>query len=110
MQRIIKFCFIILLCLLPTVMFAQVKAIVLDAQSKQPIVGANVTVMGIKNTSTTNSKGSFFLNINAGSFIKITHIGYRTLKVKATDGAVYYMKQKVNTLNEIVKNNIKKKI
>ncbi len=102
MQRIIKFCFIILLCLLPTVMFAQVKAIVLDAQSKQPIVGANVTVMGIKNTSTTNSKGSFFLNINAGSFIKITHIGYRTLKVKATDGAVYYMKQKVNTLNEIV--------
>ena len=58
------------------------KGVVKDATG-EPIIGASVSVKGTKNAAVTDLDGNFtLLNVNKGTTIEITYIGYITREIK----------------------------
>lgn len=97
--------FLFVCCLYVCSGLAQIKlsATVLDRESREPIVGATVTVDGQKKGSAvTDVSGRFVLNVAVGKTLIITYIGYQRLSVKAAEGAFYYLTPDVKRLGEVV--------
>ena len=97
--------FLFVCCLYVCSGLAQTKlsATVLDRESREPIVGATVTVDGQKKGSAvTDVSGRFVLNVAVGKTLIITYIGYQRLSVKAAEGAFYYLTPDVKRLGEVV--------
>ena len=73
---------------LPTIaqQTAKIKGKVLDARSRESVIGANVVVKGTTNGSITNFDGEYELTAPIGSTLSISFIGYKSIEVKATGG------------------------
>jgi CarboxypepD_reg-like domain/TonB-dependent Receptor Plug Domain len=74
------------LLLLPTLMFAQsgkIKGKVTDLSSGEPLIGANVLVVGTSLGAATDVKGEYTIfNLQAGVYeVKSSYIGYQTITV-----------------------------
>lgn len=80
-----------------------VKGTVLDSNG-EPIIGATVIVKGnSKIGSITDLDGNFTLNVNPGTEIEISYIGYKTQTLKATAGNMKVtLAEDDKTLNEVV--------
>lgn len=63
----------------------QVKGVVLDASSNDPIIGANVVVENSTNGTITDLDGQFTLNCKRGDMLSVSYIGYLTKQVKVTE-------------------------
>ncbi|MGD1044928.1 MAG: TonB-dependent receptor [Bacteroidota bacterium] len=77
---------LLLLFLVPGVMFAQsgkIRGSVVDAKTKEPLIGANIVLEGTSSGSATDIQGTFILlNIPVGTYsIKATYIGYRSMTI-----------------------------
>jgi hypothetical protein len=61
-----------------------VKGKVLDLQSGEPLIGANVIIVGSARGGVTNDKGEYFVSgIPPGVYtIKVSFIGYQTMEIK----------------------------
>jgi hypothetical protein len=82
MQR--KLLFLLLItALVPGLMFAsgKIKGKVVDAGSGEPLVGANVVVVGTSMGAATNVSGEYtVLNVPSGTFtLKTSYVGYQTI-------------------------------
>lgn len=72
------------LLLLPTIMLAQtgkIKGKVTDLTSGEPLIGANVLVVGTSLGAATDVKGEYAIfNLQAGVYeVKASYIGYQTI-------------------------------
>jgi hypothetical protein len=85
MKRMITVLFFMLF--LPALVLAgtvgKIKGKVTDLQSGEPLIGANVIVVGTSTGAATDVKGEFVINnLNAGTYtLKASYIGYQTITV-----------------------------
>ena len=79
---------LLLITLLPVMAWGQnkisVKGIVYDNYN-MTIPGASVVEKGTQNGTVTDMDGNFTIQVNAGSKIEVSFIGYKTMEVTATD-------------------------
>jgi len=83
MKKYIKNVSIISLLILSQNVFAQntgdIKGFVIDEFSQQPLIGANIEILGTQQGATTNTEGEFFIeNVIDGVYnLKFSYIGYQ---------------------------------
>jgi len=77
---------ILLLSLLPMIVIAQgkIRGRVIDKQSKEPLVGANVVIVGTTYGAASGLEGEFdILNVPVGTFaVKGSYVGYAALTIE----------------------------
>jgi outer membrane receptor protein involved in Fe transport len=82
MQRKLFFV-LVLTVLIPAVLFAagKIRGKVTDAGTGEPLVGANVVIMGTTMGAATNVAGEFtILNVETGTYtLKTSYVGYQTI-------------------------------
>ena len=61
--------------------FAQVKGVVLDADSGEPLVGASILVKGTSVGTLTDLDGAFTIKAASGDVLEISYTGYETQQV-----------------------------
>ncbi len=107
MQKIL----IIILCLLPTSLFAQgyrVSGTVIDAQTQQPLAGASVFCQNTTIGTLTNSNGEFSMTVPAGGYdIIVSFTGYETQSASVTAQSEnlsqlrFVLKEKSKSMEEV---------
>lgn len=94
-----------LLCLLPSVAFAQnirVEGQVKD-ETGEPMIGVSVKVVGSGTGVVTDLKGNFVLpSVSPSANLEFSYIGYVTLKQKANRRMAVKMKPDTQNLEEVV--------
>ncbi|MGN0310462.1 MAG: SusC/RagA family TonB-linked outer membrane protein [Bacteroides sp.] len=81
----------------------KLKGVVVDANTGEPIIGANVLVKGTTNGTITNIDGEYQLEAPAGATLQISYIGYKSLEVKATaDKQTIKLSEDSETLAEVI--------
>jgi hypothetical protein len=78
--------YLLLLLLIPGVLFAQsgkLRGTVIDQKTKEPLIGANVTIEGTNLGSATDVDGTFLiLNVAVGTYtLKTSYVGYHTVTI-----------------------------
>ena len=58
-----------------------VRGMVIDAEDKEPVIGASVVIDGTKKGVVTNIDGQFALKLSPDTSLVISYIGYKTKKV-----------------------------
>ena len=96
----------ICLLLVSTVSFAQVDEAsgnVTD-NSGEPVIGATVTVVGGQGNAgtVTDIDGNFTVQVQSGSKLSISFMGYKTQVVKAAKGLRIVLEEDAKLLNEVV--------
>ena len=80
-----------------------IKGLVLDADTKEPIIGATVSnARKDKAITVTNADGQFMIPKNKDIKLKISYIGYKTLVTLPTDDGRYLMQAEISRLGEVV--------
>jgi TonB-linked outer membrane protein, SusC/RagA family/TonB-dependent outer membrane receptor, SusC/RagA subfamily, signature region len=101
----LKLLFLVLGTVLSISLFAQqinVRGVVQDV-SGEPITGANVLVKGTSNVTFTDLDGIFNLNnVQQGSILVISFVGYKEQEVPATENMNIILKEDTNLLDEVV--------
>jgi hypothetical protein len=91
-------------CLVAYVSGAQIiiKGLVLDAETKEPIVGATISdAQSGRHITVTNVDGRFEIPTN-NEKLKVTYIGYKPLITIPTKDGRYLMQAEVSSLGEVV--------
>ncbi len=69
----------------------------------EPIIGATVRVLGEQGGVVTDIDGNFTLNVNAGTKLQVSYVGYQTQEVSAKNGLVITLREDdAQNLNEVV--------
>ena len=80
--------------------FAQIKGKVVDASTKEVLVGA--TVGNSKQTTTTNLDGTFELkNVKSGEKITTSYVGYSSFSTEAKEGATIELQSSSTGMKEV---------
>ena len=58
-----------------------VRGMVIDAEDKEPLIGASIVIDGTKKGDVTNIDGQFALKVPPNTSLVISYIGYKTKKV-----------------------------
>ena len=61
--------------------FAQITGKVVDATSQEPLPGATVVVQGTQQGVVTNTEGIYTIDVEDGTVLVISYVGYNTLEV-----------------------------
>ncbi len=90
--------------LLSTLAFAQVTATgnVVDAANDEPIIGASILEKGTTNGTITDFDGNFTLNVQEGSTLVISYMGYKTQELAATANMKIRLGEDSELLDEVV--------
>ena len=96
-----------LLLLMSSGAFAQgslsINGSVLDASTREPLIGVSVTEKGTSNGTVTNMDGNFTLQVKRGATIAFSYVGYRDLEVSAARASGEILLQEDDqTLSEVV--------
>lgn len=88
---------------LPGVMMQQqaVRGVVTDAHG-EPIVGATIVVVGKTTGAITDTNGRFTLSVDAGTQLKISYVGYKTVTLRAKDNMQVALEEDAGQLSEVV--------
>ena len=81
---------------------AQISGKVVDAETSGPLPGATVVVEGTTTGVTTGFDGSFIIDVEEGTSLLISFVGYATQTVAATDGMIVRLEAESNVLGEVV--------
>lgn len=77
-----------------------------DNANGNPLTGVSITVKGTKQTTTSNSTGSFVINVSSKSAVLVLkYVGYKTTEVAVSADRAslnVVMEEEVNSLKEIV--------
>ena len=80
----------------------KISGIVLDKASREPIIGATITIAGSKDiAAVTDIDGHFSATVPGKATITISYIGYKSLTTEAHDGE-YLIESQTNALGEVV--------
>ena len=80
----------------------KITGVVLDKGTREPMIGATITVTGSKDiAAVTDVDGRFSVTVPNRANVTISYIGYKTLVEEAHDG-VYLIESQINALNEVV--------
>lgn len=76
---------------------------ILDATSREPLIGVSVLEKGTTNGTITDFDGKFSLKVNAGATVSFSYIGYlsQDMKAESIKGTVF-LKEDSKTLDEVV--------
>ena len=94
--------------LLDVGMFAQssrtIKGTVLDANTREPLIGVSVLEKGTTNGAVTDLDGNFAIqNVRSGATLVFSYVGYATQEILATRvGSSVLLEEDDKTLNEVV--------
>lgn len=86
-------------------LMAQIGGKVVDSQTKEPVIGATVQIVGSTNGTITDVEGNFALSSSEKSLeVEVIYIGYITQKLTLTAGAnpVIELKENAKVLDEVV--------
>ena len=72
------------------------------SDSQGPLIGATVMEKGTNNGTVTDFEGNFSLNVNPGTTLVISYVGYISQEVKAADGMRVNLKEDGHVVNEVV--------
>ena len=88
---------------LPGVMMQQqaVRGVVTDAHG-EPIVGATIVVVGKTTGAITDTNGRFTLPVDAGTQLKISYVGYKTVTLRARNNMQVALEEDAGQLSEVV--------
>lgn len=79
-----------------------VKGYVID-ETNYPVIGASISVIGMKNKTITDVNGNFTITCTSNSSINVSYIGYVTQQFKATDDLMHIkLKEDAAKLDEVV--------
>jgi outer membrane cobalamin receptor len=92
----------LLMVITTTTGFAQISGTVRDSETNEPLPGATIIEQGTSNGVSTDFEGSFSFNVDAGTTLEVSFIGYGTLTVVAKDGMVISLLPSANVLGEVV--------
>ena len=67
-----------------------------------PIIGANIRVVGTSTGTVTDIDGKFAVEANAGKDLEVSFIGYSSQVVKAAQGMTVTLKEDVQNLDDVV--------
>tara|TARA_Y100000590_G_C15723933_1_gene1014478 strand:- start:779 stop:3055 length:2277 start_codon:yes stop_codon:yes gene_type:complete len=81
-------------------MFAQISGIVIESATLKPLSGVNLTAEKVG--ASTDKNGRFHLDVKAGTWIKISHVGYELKTVTAKDNMKIKMTLKILQSAEII--------
>lgn len=102
-SQIRKLIWLCIFSMMPVSLSAQINGKVMERSTGTPIGGVAISVAGNKKAAVvTDKNGEFTLNVAIGTLLRMSHIGYRTLNVRAKISSVYYLIPKVNVLNDVV--------
>lgn len=69
---------------------------------KEPIIGASVIVKGKNQGTVTDIDGNFVLNVDPGTPLTISYVGFITKTIKAENNMKVLLSEDQKTLNEVV--------
>lgn len=92
-----------MLCLVAFAQERQITGIVVDGYDV-PIIGANIVELGTTNGVITDLEGRFSMNVQSGSKIQISFIGYvtQTITVNSQDDVKVVLIEDSQSLDEVV--------
>src|SRR5574344_747030 len=75
-----------------------------DAETGEPIIGANIRVTGTTMGTVSDVEGNFKLSVPAGAKLEVSYIGYRNQNVSVADGNNFRIKMQndAQDLSEVV--------
>lgn len=80
-----------------------VKGQVLDAKSKEPLIGVSVLEKGTSNGTITDFDGNYVLNVPQGHILVFSYVGYSTQEIPVIKSSLNVsLKEDTQTLNEVV--------
>ena len=87
-----------------SVVFAQVNVTgtVLDASNGEPIIGANIIVMGTTIGSVTDFDGKFSLSVPSDATLQISYMGYKAVEVPAQTVMDVRLHEDTEVLDEVM--------
>jgi TonB-linked SusC/RagA family outer membrane protein len=104
----IKWCIIFFMLLgLGQLIYAQqqtvmIKGMIVD-ENNEPIIGATILEKGTNNGTISDYNGNFTLNVNPGSTVQISYVGYDNLEFNANSiPEIIIMKESSLALSEVV--------
>ena len=95
-----KFIYLYIYIFFSSFSFANIKGIVIDAKSSQPIPSVNI-VYSNKGTA-TDGLGKFNIEVFVGKSLEFSHVGYQSLYQKAEDGMIVRLMPKSVYVEEVV--------
>lgn len=99
----VRIIFTLCLCAVWCAAYGQVRCKVLEKDTREPIVGATVTLADAKKiVAITDANGIFVLDAGFVRAVRITYIGFQPLTVTPKADGVYYLRPNVNSLEEVV--------
>lgn len=66
-----------------------IEGLVIDAETKESIIGATIMVQNTSSGTTTDMEGKFSISVPVGSILSISYIGYATQLVEVTEQRMY---------------------
>lgn len=79
------------------------KGQVLDAKSKEPLIGVSVLEKGTTNGTITDFDGNYVLNVAKGRILVFSYVGYTTQEIAVNQPSLTVsLKEDTQTLNEVV--------
>jgi len=82
--------------------FAQVSGKVLDTETNDPLPGATILVQGTTDGTVTGFDGTFSLDVNEGTTLVVSYLGYETATISAGIDSIIGLTPDLNQLGEIV--------
>ncbi len=81
-----------------------IRGTVIDAVTKEPVIGANIVIKGTVNGTSTDFDGNFTLEAPVGATLVVSYIGYNNLEVSATVSApmTIQIREDSQSLSEVV--------
>lgn len=100
-----------LFCVVTVTMSAQTKisgTVVASDYDNEPILGATVSVVGMKANAITDIDGKFTVDVPSGGKLKVSYVGYKTVTLVAKQGMRVVMEPDANVVDEVVVTGIQK--
>lgn len=82
--------------------FAQMKGVVVDADTQEPIIGASVIAEAGKVGAVTNLDGEFSINVKPGTMLNVSYMGYSPQNVKASQNMHIALKEVSQELSDVI--------
>ena len=98
MKQLLTKTLFVLLMTLPTMAFAQVKGVVYDKNTDEPLVGVSVMVKGQSVGTMTDIDGNFNIKANAKDVLVFSYVGYNTAEYNATPNKTMTIQMSENAI------------
>ena len=85
-----------------SLMHAEVTGTVLEDGTGWPVIGATVLQVGTTNGTVTDFDGNFVLNVEEGTELQFSYMGFASQVLPASTGMVVRLKEETELLDEVV--------